>query len=314
MSALKDALRKKFATPIDAMKALGLDEALLNQENTMSKPTRFAALMLSSTAARIAPLLAMDAKVTLPTSLFAGVTPKNVKDAKAGILAGVRTAIDGKLRSGVALDATMKGLAKAIDTFEEIEEEVEAKDLDAVAEIAPEEVAATAPPTTFDAEPLKAFLRERGMGEDDINKACELMPKAAVAADEDDDEGEKKDGKDMVSKQAMDEAIKAATAAARKTEQRIRAALVDVKPWVGDLSASLAFDSAADVHRQALKMLNVDGHATMHDDALLPVLRSQPKPGAAKPERAAAPIAMDASVLDRATKLAPGLSNIQTVV
>lgn len=310
MSALKDALRKKFATPIDAMKALGLDEALLNQENDMSKPTRFAALMLSSTAARIAPLLAMDAKVTLPTSLFAGVTPKNVKDAKTGILAGVRTAIDGKLRSGVALDATMKGLAKAIDTFEEIEKEVDAKDLDAVAEVAPEEVAATAPPSTFDAEPLKAFLRERGMGEDDVAKACELMPRAAVAADEDD---EKKDEKDMVSKQAMDEAIKAATTAARKTEQRIRAALVDVKPWVGDLPASLAFDSAADVHRQALKMLNVDGHATMHDDALLPVLRSQPKPGAAKSERGAAPIAMDASVLDKATKLAPGLSNIQTV-
>jgi acyl-CoA synthetase (AMP-forming)/AMP-acid ligase II len=33
---------------------------------------------------------------------------------------------------------------------------------------------------TFDAEPIKALLREKGMGEDDIAKVCDMMPKPAT--------------------------------------------------------------------------------------------------------------------------------------
>lgn len=286
------------------------DEALKEIED-MTKPTRYAALLMASTAARVAPLLAMDSKVTLPRDLFVGVTPKTFKDARPGILAGLRGVLDGKLRKGLALDATMQGLAKAIDAFEGLEEEIEAKDLDAVAEVAPQKVEAP-DATVIDAEPLKAFLREKGLGEDDVLKACELMPKAAVVEDEDKDD-EKKDDKDMVTKQAMDEAIKAATAGARKTEQAIRAALAEVKPWVGDLPATMAFDSAAGVLRHTLKMLGVEGHDTIHDDALRYVLRAQKQPGARSTETKADPMALDASALDKAIKLAPGLKNIQTV-
>ena len=126
--------------------------------------------------------------------------------------------------------------------------------------------------------------------------------------------------KDMVSKPAMDAALKTQSdnfqkelKTVRETERGIRVALVEVKPWVGELAPTLAFDSAADVHRHALKMLNVAGAAKLHADALLPVLQAQPKPGAKTPTRSESSIAMDASSIEKATKLAPGLANIQTV-
>jgi hypothetical protein len=94
--------------------------------------------------------------------------------------------------------------------------------------------------------------------------------------------------KDMVTKPAMDAAIKATARPSRprspkavaRTERGIRAALSDVKPWVGEIPATMAFDSAADVYRHALKMKGVDGAKTLHADALLPVLKAQPKIGA----------------------------------
>ncbi len=303
------------------------DEAL--KENDM-KTTRFAALMLASTASHVAPLLAMDSKVTLPKDVFKNATPKNFKDAKPAILAAVRGAIDGKLRSGIALDASMEGLAKAIDAFGgNLEEEVaDEKDFDAAAEVSPIEPvpAAVAPEkTTYDAEPLKAFLREKGMGEDDVMKVCDMMPKPALdeaESDEDKAAREKKDAdaktakdaemKDMVTKPAMDAAIDAAVKLVRANEQGIRTALAEVKAFVGEIPASMAFDSAASVHRHALKMLNVDGHATLHADALLPVLRAQRKPSE-KVETRTTVLAMDQSTVAKATAIAPGLEHIQTL-
>ena len=128
------------------------------------------------------------------------------------------------------------------------------------------------------------------------------------------------DTKNFVSKQAMDEALKTQgadfqkqIAAVRENERGIRAAIAEVKPWVGELSATLAFDTAADVHRHALKLLGVDGADKLHVDALLPILKSKPQPGARPSETDRNSIAMDASTIDKATKLAPGLANIRTV-
>jgi hypothetical protein len=167
------------------------------------------------------------------------------------------------------------------------------------------------------------------MGEDDIKAVCDMLPKAgAMDAEETDEEKaarEKKEAeaktakdaemKDMVTKPAMDAAIQTAVTAAtktvRETERGIRAALAEVHPWTGDIPASMAFDSAADVRRHALKMLKVDGAEALHADALLPVLMAQPKPGARAPKNDGHVLAMDASVMDKATKLAPGLANIE---
>lgn len=301
------------------------DEALKEKD---MKTTRFAALLLASTAASVAPLLAMDSAITLPKDVFKNATPKNFKDAKPAILAAVRTAIDGKLRPGIALDASMAGLAKAIDAFEGLEEEVaDEKDIDVAAQVKPIEPVAPEK-SAYDAEPLKAFLREKGMGEDDIMKACDMMPKPALDADEESDEdkkkrelaaaqdADKKEEDEMVTKPAMDAAIETAVKATekrvRETERGIRTAIAEVKPYVGELPASMAFDSGADVLRHALKMLNVEGHATLHADALIPVLKAQKKIGEAI-KTADPALAMDASVVAKATKIAPGLEHIQTV-
>lgn len=290
-------------------------------ENLMSKTTRLAALALSMTAATVAPLLAMDSKVTLPKGLFNEFTTKNFADSKAKLLAGARIALDGKLRKGLAMDATMEGLAKAIDTFagmpeamDEPLEENAMKKMQSDAEIEPvkEEVEKKA----FDAEPIKAFLKEKGMAEDDIKAVCDMMGGMGEAEDEDKD-GEKaklaeaakkaedeaktaKDAmKDMVSKPAMDAAIKLAQDAAiktsRETERGIRQALAEVRPYVGELPETMAFDSGADVIRHALTMLEVDGAKTLHIDALRPVLAAQRKAGAQAIEGGTPHIAMDAA-------------------
>jgi ADP-ribose pyrophosphatase YjhB (NUDIX family) len=298
------------------------DEALKGDDDM--KTIRFAALLLGSTAAHIAPLMAMDSKVTLPKDVFRSATPKTFKDAKPAILAAVRTAIDGKLRPGIALDASMEGLAKAIDAFGGLEEEIkDDADLDAAAEVKPVEAGIAPEKTTYDAEPFKNFLREKGMGEDDIMKACDMMPKPALDSDEESDEDKKKreeaaaakdaEMKDMVTKPAMDAAIKAAVSQVRKDEQGIRTAISEVKPWVGELPASMAFDSATAVHRQALKMLNVEGHATLHPDALLSVLKAQRKPTDRVEPRNEPALAMDASVLSKAAAMAPGFADIETL-
>jgi hypothetical protein len=313
-----------------------------SMENVM-KPTRFAALALSTTATAIAPMLAMDSKVTLPKDVFSKLTPKNFKDHKAALLASVRASVDGKLRKGLALDASMAGLAKAIDAFEELEGDAAPEEMEAAATVGPldepEPQKEDFPAGVFDAEPLKGFLREKGMGEDDITKVCDMLPKPNLAGDETPEEKAErekkeaeaktaKDGemKDMVSKPAMDAALKAhgetvakqvsdqVTKAVRETERGIRSALADVKPWVGELPAGMAFDSAADVHRHALKMLKIEGAETLHADALLPVLKAQPQPGARPVQHEANSIAMDADVLSKAPQdTRPGLENIQTV-
>jgi ADP-ribose pyrophosphatase YjhB (NUDIX family) len=311
------------------------DEALKEQD--MTKVTRFGAMTLSLVAGAIAPLLAMDQKVTLSKDLFAPLTTKNFKTSREALLSGVRTAIDGKLRSGIALDATMKDFAKAVDAFSDdmtagIDEpapEDKMADLDKMAAVEPAK-GITEPGSTYDAEPLKGFLRDCGMDEDKIAKCMDMMPKSGLAGDAEESDEDKKarekkeadekaakdsEMKDMVTKPAMDAAITAAVSAAtkqaRETEQGIRVALSEVKPYVGELPASMAFDSAAGVYRHALTMRGVDGAKTLHADALLPVLKSL-QPTGAKPAAQSAVIAMDGDVVKKAIAMAPGLENIST--
>lgn len=347
-------MRGKFSSPKDALKALGLDESLLNpQENRMAKATRFGAMTLSITAAAIAPLLAMDQKVTLPKDLFAPLTTKNFKGNRDKLLAGVRAAVDGKLRKGLALDGSMQNFAKAIDAFNEnmaagVDEEApkeKSEEMESAATVGPLDV--TEPRKDpgekgFDAEPFKNFLREKGMGEDDIMKACDMMPKPALDSEESDEDKAKREAKekeekaakdaalaakdaemkDMVSKPAMDAALKAQAdtfqkelTKVRDNERGVRAAIAEVHPWTGDLPASMAFDTAADVYRHALVMKNVEGAKTLHADALLPILKTLPKPGARVSDHHSGPeLAMDSSARAKALSLSPHFANISTTL
>lgn len=284
-----------------------------SKENVMSKPTRFAVLAMSTAAASIAPLLAMDSKITLPKDEFFKLTTKNFKDQKAGLIAAVRGVVDGKLRPGLALDASMGQLAKALDAFSELDEPDDGKKVEEVAEVAPKAEA-------NDSDSLRDFLAARGLSEEDLARACELAGSYAApgATDEEDDEAKKKAAEEAKKKeekqaednrQAMDEAIRTAVKTERANQNSIRVALADVKPWVGDLPASMAFDSGADVYRHVAGMLNVENHKTLHADALLPIIKAQPRKGDA-PTIKNTGMAMDSSVIDRANKLAPGLANI----
>lgn len=356
MGKLGDALRKKYKTPREALRALGLDEALLDVSrlaydgaNPM-KATRFGAMTLSLTAAAISPLLAMDQKITLPKSLFIPLTTKNFKEHRTALLAGVRGAVDGKLRKGLALDASMSDFAKALDTFtddvttgvDEPAPEDKQGEMDKVAAVEPAKAIAE-PGSTYDAEPMKAFMKQCGMDDASIAKCMDMMPKPALDSEESAEEKaerEKKETeekaakdaalaakdaemKDMVSKPAMDAALKAQADAftkqiktVRDSERGIRVAIAEVHPWTGDLPATMAFDSAADVYRHALVMRSIEGAKDLHADALLPILKTLPKNGARPGESVSheSGLAMDASAVTKAIKYAPGLENISTTL
>ena len=308
-----------------------------SKENLPMKSTRLAAMTLAITGAAIAPLLAMDSTVTLPKSLFNGITTKNFTESKAKLLAGARIALDGKLRKGLAMDASMEGLAKAIDTFADMPEAMDeplkdepAKKMEMDAEIKPVEEKVEEKEKAFDAEPMRAFLKEKGMADDDIAKVCDMLPKSAMDAEETEEEKmarEKKEkeaaagatdaekDKDMVTKPAMDAALKLngenVAKAVRETERGIRVALETVRPYVGQLPATLAFDSGAEVIRHALTMLGRQNVKSIHADALEPILGTYPKAGARKSELANdGELAMDSATVDSFAKMFPGADRI----
>lgn len=312
-----------------------------SMENLKMKPTRFAALTLAMTSAAVAPLLAMDAKLSLPMKSFEGLTRKNFKANRADVLAAVRKAVDGKLARGIAFDESP--VAKVLEALEEMtgeaadesvsEEQHKAMEAAAAGESdlgipkkVGEEFAEKDKGKTFDAEPLKAFLAEKGLGEDDISNVMSMLPKSqATDEDLDDEEAEaarlkarqdrEKKGEDedkmkdddKVSKQAMDAAIRGV----RETERGIRVALAKVKPYVGELAATLAFDSAADVYRHALKMKGYADHATVHADALEPILATMSRVGEKRPAPSAEVLGMDEAAKNRAKSFAPGLERIK---
>lgn len=289
-----------------------------SMENLMTKPTRLAVLTALLTAQTIAPLLAMDQKLELPNTLFSGITSKNFVDKRVELLASVSKGLTGKLRKGLALDTSMAEVGKVMDAVSGLFGEKEGADAEATAEqtaAMPTAAASSTPAPEFakDAEPLKAFLKEKGMGDADIMKACDLMPKALAGVDEDPDEKKKREEadaakkaedeakmKDMVTKPAMDAAITAAvqtaTKTARETERGIRAAIAEVRPFVGELAATLALDSADDVYRTAAKMLNIEGADTIHASAL-PTIIKMSRPAGAHPVQTNQTLAMDAATV-----------------
>lgn len=297
-----------------------------SMENLMTKPTRFAAVTLAMVGAQIAPLLAMDSKVTLPKDLFAPLTTKNFGQHKAKLLDGVTTALQGKLRPGLAMDDSLKGLKGAIDAFEQIAagkaDEESPADTTMMDTIEP--IEGEVKGKVFDSGPMAELLRGKGMDEDTIKTVCDMLPKNMMAGDEDeesDEDKKKREAEEAKKKekegQAMDAAISGAVTAAvtaeRKNQQGIRAALSNVVPYVGEIPATMAFDSAADVYRHALVMKGVEGAKDMHADALLPVLKTMPKVGAKPVTQIKDPaLAMDSSAYAKALELAPGLANISS--
>lgn len=327
MSALREKLREKFRNPQEVMSALGLDAALLRKDPTMpAKPTKFASTALQLVAHALQPILAKDAKVDL-MPIFSGLTRQNFDKAK------VKMALDGALKGKLAGDAepNMGHVASMLDHIEHMskpevaDESVSQAQHGAMGAAAgghsnlgiPQEVGKEFMRADkgkgFDAEAegraknLGQFLKEKGVGDEDIEKACDMAfpPKPGTeemreagdrdvglggkAGDEETDEEkrrreeEEKRGEDNkmkgIGKDEMDAAIKSAVAAERANGRAIQQAFAAVKPWVGDLAMDEGVESATDVYRRAATALKIKDAATLHPDALFPIIESRPKLG-----------------------------------
>lgn len=348
---LGKALRSKFASPAEALKKLGLDEGLLKKdmENIMAtgKPTKFASTALQLVAHAVGPCLAKDQKVDL-LPVFKDLTAKTFDKAK------VRLALDGALKGKLAKDAepNMGHVATMLDHIEHMSKPEVADEsvsepqhnamaaaaggnstLDIPKKVGEEFMRADKGKTGFDAEPFKAFLKEKGMGEDDIMKACDMLPKPALdetpeekakreaeemkaatdkkAADEavmkaEEDKKKAEDAmKGMITKDEMNKAITAAVTANDERHSALRKALTDVKPVVGELAMS--FDSAEAVYRHVAKMKGVPDSETLPAAALPTIISMLPKTSAPKQVTM---IAADEATSTDFAKMFPGSERI----
>jgi hypothetical protein len=196
---------------------------------------------------------------------------------------------------------------------------------------------------SFDAsiEPLKAYLKEKGAADDVIGGACDMvrdmMPPTALDAEETSEEKEAREkkekeaadkkakdseaalaekntkGEDSVSKHAMDAALAANSKQIRETERGIRVALQTVRPYVGELSETLAFDSADDVMRHALGMLGVPRAKEIKDSAALQTILSMHPKAGAKPVQRDTELGMDSAETGGFAERHPEASRIQTI-
>jgi len=259
--------------------------------------------------------LASDAKVDL-TAIFEGVSSKNFKDKKPGIVAELK-------KVKLAKDASIGDVAEMLDMLDShhVEEGADADPNSALpmsAEEMEKKKAEDAMKRAHDAhEFLKGKLSAEDMatydsmcGEDDAGGEAEDEESKRAEENSEGEEGgggedgkhakDRKHGKDaeMVSKKAMDAAIakavegatKQATTNALKLANDIAAAKEDVAPWVGKLAMDAK--SPEDVYQAALGALGVEVK-DVHPSAFKAVLKAQPKPGSATK------LAADAAVTER---------------
>lgn len=298
------------------------DQAIpkIQEKFQMSKVllTRKGSVALGALMIALKPKLAQDAKIDLAPALV-GLTHKNFKSKKPAIITAIKDLTNGKL----AQDASIDDVIELVDALEKVES-VEGADTDPNSGLP---IVPNPDDTSMDAgnEQLKAFLTGK-LSEEDIAKACALASPAGAADDDETEEDKKKreaeeaqraqddtdKTKDMVTKPAMDAAIKAAVKSANetaaKTQREIRDAERAVRPYVGDLA--MAHDSAASVYRTALSSLGVKDIEKIDASAYPALLAAQPIPGAGKKVPA---VAMDAAAAKGFAERFPGTDRIKTV-
>jgi uncharacterized protein len=356
---LRDALKRKYRTPQEALAALGLDETLIEQEQSMNKVllSRRGAVAKGALMALLRPVLAADASLNLNGALK-DLTVANFADRKKDIARAVHNVASKKLAKDAKL--ALDEVEKAMDVAEKDdepeakdEEEMKMKGKDAKGEEMPKAgKSAIDMKTGCDAEGFKKMLKEK-MSEDDYKAACDMMEEGE-AEDEESEEVkmareekekaremkeakdkkakdakmskdkkakdaeseervEEEEGKEKITKGAMDAALAAHGKTVRATERGIRVALDQVRPIIGELSSDLAFDSATDVFRHAATVLDIKGAKTMHADALWPVIEAQAQlrqKQVPRRESVDSSLGFDSASISEAVKIAPGLERI----
>jgi hypothetical protein len=279
------------------------------KEHSMAKQstalTRKALLASGALRAYLAPKMAADHKMPDVRAMVKTATHANWAEQKPKIVAAVSRTTKGKL----AADASLDDLVELLDSLddEEVEEAVDAATVD------PDAV-----PAASDDDALSTFLKGLGLSDEDVAKACE-MAKPAPAADEfppkddkskddkDDKKGTAMDAK-PVTKAAMDAAVAAAKAEARREAvahmNAVHAAHEAVRPYVGEV---MGMDSADDIYAYALTQMGVDFEG-VPAAAYPKMLKMAPKPGEQKPT-----VAMDAAGLKSFADKFPGAARIKHI-
>lgn len=254
-------------------------------------------------------MLAKDAKLDYGV-LFKDVTSANWKENKERIIAEIKPKLakDAEIDLGELLDA----IGAQTEGMDDDPAVPAAVDGDPVADIlAMCKGKLSDDEMTAMGEKLKAL--KPAAAADAPPPPAAAVPAPAPAAEKD---------KDMVSKTAMDAALKqskedadkaiklaadaARTEAETNTIKRLRSiseAEAAVQPYVGKLA--VAFDSAEAVYRAALDNLGI-ANKHIHESALRTVLEAQPKPGAI------ARMAVDSAPQGFAERF-PGVAAIRTL-
>lgn len=183
------ALKAKHGSPREAIKALGLDEALLKRETIMSRPTKLAAVSLAVIKRATNPLLAMDAKVDY-MPIVRDLNRKNFSAKK--VTAALRTAIKGKT---IAKDADLSHVEGALAKLEKphepgkelpgtLDEEISPEEHKAMESAAQGESNLLKPPGDgYDA--MRSFCKDRGMSDDDVEHLMGIIPQSEPVAGHD---------------------------------------------------------------------------------------------------------------------------------
>jgi hypothetical protein len=341
MGKLAEALKTKFRTPQDAIKALGLDASLLDEDSrkriamdsiALSPKAMFAKGYLLS---RIKPRLATDAKIDLDP-ILEGITERNFHAKRPVIEAALKIVTRNKL----AQDADLDDLDELLGAIEEVksrgawdeseeeekdkkekeeekaedesEEEKEEREKKEKAEDESEEEEKEKAEDESEEEEEKkekeksAEDARKRLGRDETEEECkerEAQDKRARdarraadrkrrAADRKRAEDKKRardnpppfkgmpeTGGTMVTKDAMDSAIAIKLAERDEQHKHAREAEKFVRPYVGELA--MAYDTAEEVYKAALKILNVNVDG-VHPSAYRVILDNMPKPGARK--------------------------------
>lgn len=273
---------------------------------SVSKLSKKAVMAKGALLAFLKPKMAADAAPVDLDAILAGVKRKNWLAKKPGIVSAIKPHL--------AQDAD---LADVVELLDKLDGENPDNDDIASDDVDPK------------CEEILAMLRGKISDEDLEQIKAKMGAPAAAPAPQATDEPEPAapaaqdeptqtpgaananpggENKDMVSKGAMDKAIKLATDAASKAAEKatiarfrgIQAAEEEVKPYVGKLVAQ---DSAEGVYKAALDILKID-IKDVHPSAYRAILLAQPK-DAPKPR-----IAQDSSASSEFLEAFPGADRI----
>jgi hypothetical protein len=264
MSKLGIALRQRFRTPQAAMAALGLDAALLDTTKEETMLTSVPAILAKLTALKAKPKLAMDADIDEIMPLIAALTGAGTNNNEDQPPMPVPTPIDAPPPDMSTLPSSAVPMGNQ-DNQGMMQDIKAVRARDAARRLGRDETEAERAEREKEDEAADAAWKST----QDENRP--VVEPIAAAKD-----GEKNPQPDLVTKGAMDAALKAMQSTMARTQREIREAERAVFPYVGELTMS--FDSKDQVYATALSMRGIDPKP-IHPSAYPALLAAQPKAG-----------------------------------